>query len=410
MKTHKEISTDEPFYVFSTQEYQPISIFYRKYLRSDFTPYERLDSVEKKVADTNLEKYKKTAREIFKDAGIYPSYGYKGFYNDVIKLYENETNLDAEQQFALCKAYGSKFNNLLYPNPDGLAHEKIELELNDTLNEQQLAYFLKIFEQMKGAYLVLKTKFPDFQYTTGSAFQKYAQEVTGAYLQLLYHSSEATALTVLEANLFSDSTITVAKKMLDACPTNAVLYNYADQDTYSLYYVQAYYKYRQDVTLANMSLMVLPRYAKMVYDGRFGALPLASTIFDKFYKEGLKVLTPSTVTPKDSSQNIKNYFNVINQTDVMIDELYDSHYMWVDINIVEIPLPEGCSTPSLVINLPKFQTFTELSQLDILYSNQFKRPLCFTKACLKSPRFLFEDVITKKEDILELDLDKVCDF
>ncbi len=405
-KDFYDIQIEEPFYDFKTNEFLAITIFPKINEASDFVLPENISVELKQTLSVEVAEYKKYT-SIFKDSDIFPIYGYKGFYNDVIKLYEGNDQLDLSQQFALCKAHSYKVVNLLYDNSYGLPSERINLDLDETLSNEQLTHYLKELKKEKRAYLTLKNKFPSFKYSSGSATEKYGHIVMHSFIHLLYCSNIKSASQVLEDNLFPDTIINAAKKVLNSCPKNSILYTWGDQDTYPLYYLQAHHKFRQDVIIINLSLTALPKYIQMVYKSPFNAPPILSSIPKKVFKQEIEVFLHSGSIHDDTTYTMNEYFNYIERNN-FIESSFGSNYIMIPVSKLNIFLPKDCNQKSIELEIPNYFLMSELSQLDIINSNKWERTICYTKECLKSSNFLFRNLLLEKDNILELNLEKIC--
>jgi hypothetical protein len=82
-----------------------------------------------------------------------------------------------------------------------------------------------------------------------------------ALLKRLYPRIEADTA-------FPVAMLAYGRALLEGCDKNAILFVAGDDDTFPLYYLQAYKAVRRDVTVINTSMLALKWYATMIREGR----------------------------------------------------------------------------------------------------------------------------------------------
>ena len=193
---------------------------------------------------------------------------YRGWYKDVIADFGNQKNLSDTMLNALARAYAHQASALL-SDQYGLAIKSEIFPLSagqNVLSEEQLKKFRSWHEKSIETYQKLITKNPSFATFIGDASNIYSNEVMSGYFSLIYFSNETEARKDLRPGLYDDFMLKTARNYLNSCEQNAILFSNGDNDTYPLLYVQAFEKFRTDVTVINISLLAVPRYISHLYE------------------------------------------------------------------------------------------------------------------------------------------------
>jgi hypothetical protein len=380
LNTDRSAKASELIYNFQTQSFETINLCPQRAQPTDST---RVDYTYLSDHDQywTYNAYQKQGFD------LYPFYGYRGWYNDVINLYEGTSSLTDDQLHALARAYQHQLS-ALFSNALGFAVATEQFELPPGpghMTESQLARFMDIHNKRLAAYRKLIAHNPTYKTPVGPVTTKYANEVMDAYLLLAYHQDERTAKGVIEKNIYNDYFIKTARNILRSCPKDAILYTWGDSDTYPLYYVQAMEGFRTDVIVANSSLLAVPRYFRYVYNGPFDAKPLATNFPDAFFQK-THVLT-TTPTSGYPDAHIDEWYASLSPENRI--ELYQpGNLIYLEVpNKVKIPVPpnappyQGLLSDTIDIHIDAHITNDQATPLDILYSNQWQRPVCYTLTC-----------------------------
>ncbi|MGB1308435.1 MAG: DUF2723 domain-containing protein [Oceanihabitans sp.] len=218
----------------------------------------------------------------------------------------------------------------------------------------------------------------------------------------------------------------MAKKYLDSCDENAILFSIGDNDTFALWYAQEIEGYRTDVRVINTSLFQTDWYIDQMKRKAYESDPIPSQFTHDQYKHGTRdyimkrQISKDTMLIKDfldfvSSENPKTKFKYIIQQqgddpDDYPTQLVNSNYFPVeDVRIPvhkENALKYGIVKPKDAAKIEDFIDIkitdgalykNRLLMLDIVANNQWKRPLYFTGGA-----FAEEDYIWMK-DYLQLE-------
>ncbi|HBG69300.1 MAG: hypothetical protein A2W93_02130 [Bacteroidetes bacterium GWF2_43_63] len=193
---------------------------------------------------------------------------YRGWYKDVINEFGEQKNLSDTMLNALARAYANHASNLL-GDQFGLSVKSEIFSLSvgqNVLSEDQLKAFRLWHDKSLETYKILLAKNPAFATFIGDALNIYSNEVMAGYLYLLFYSNETEARKELRPGLYDDFILKTARNYLNSCDKNAILFTSGDNDTYPLLYVQAFEKFRTDVTIVNMSLLGIPRYISHLFE------------------------------------------------------------------------------------------------------------------------------------------------
>ena len=317
---------------------------------------------------------------------LYPYYGYDGWYHDAIDYLEKQPQLSNDQLNALARSYQTKLSGLFY-NASGYADSSTTFELpsgRGHLSEEQLALVMDIHKKRMDAYRLLKERDPSFMTPVGPIGTKYANESMELFLLLAYHQDEALAKSVIEEGSYNEGGLMNARNMLRSCPKDAVLYTWGDTDTYSAYYVQAIEGFRTDVIVANTALLSVPRYLRYIYDGPLGAKPLLSNFPDPFF-ELTNVMIHSTAAYE--IPNMENWYRKLETEASSPSNLGDNVIYFTAPAAIKLPVPtdapayEGALEDTILLHVYRHMLNEDSTPIDILYSNNWQRPICFALTC-----------------------------
>jgi len=238
---------------------------------------------------------------------------------------------------------------------------------------------------------------------------------------------------ILAANNWDDhdrsgkySARSMAKKYLDSCDENAILFSIGDNDTFALWYAQEIEGYRTDVRVVNTSLFQTDWYIDQMKRKAYDSDPVPSQFTHDQYKHGTRdyimkrLISKDTMMIKDfldfvGSENPRTKFKYIiqQQGDNPNDypsQLTNSNYFPVED--VRIPVNKENALKSGIVrqkDADKIVDFIDiritesalyknrLLMLDIVANNNWERPIYFTGGS-----FGDDDYIWMK-DYLQLD-------
>lgn len=238
---------------------------------------------------------------------------------------------------------------------------------------------------------------------------------------------------ILAANNWDDhdrsgkySARAMAKKYLDSCGENAILFSIGDNDTFALWYAQEIEGYRTDVRVVNTSLFQTDWYIDQMKRKAYDSDPVPSQFTHEQYKHGTRdyimkrLITKDTMLIKDfldfvGSENPRTKFKYIiqQQGDNPNDypsQLINSNYFPVED--VRIPVNKVNALNSGIVkqkDADKIVDFIDIKitesalyknrllMLDIVANNNWERPIYFTGGS-----FGDDDYIWMK-DYLQLD-------
>ncbi|HEX6334258.1 MAG TPA: DUF2723 domain-containing protein, partial [Flavisolibacter sp.] len=179
----------------------------------------------------------------------------------------------------------------------------------------------------------------------------------------------------------------LARNYLNSCPPNAILFTFGDNDTYPLWYAQEVENVRPDIRIVNTSLLGIDWYVNQLRYRVNQSDPI-----DVIWTEDQIIGLQAIALGKDPG--VKNLYDVMkNQVGPMLNnkdksELqaiipYRNYVVPVDTNAVrrDTTLAGDSIGTEIQINLSpgrNYLTLDQMTMLNILAANGFKRPICFT--------------------------------
>jgi hypothetical protein len=336
---------------------------------------------------------------------ISPFWAYVGWDKDVIDEYGDKTNLSDTLLNALARAYCSYSSNLLNNNT-GFSSENIRFNLpkgQNSMTSGQLETYRNYHHKGIETYKRLVIKNPEFETFVANAYNVYSNEILNAYLTLLYHQNREEAIKELSDSLYDSFFIDMGKKYLASCDSNAILFTYGDSDTYPLLYLQENEGFREDVSVINIGLLASGRYISHLFD--FGLNPVAFSISKESYENELNGYV--YLTNKLASVNIAKAMEFVESnnpsTKLKINEDYydfiPSKKLTLEVNKENIINNQDLygtdiSNSDSIITIELMNNYIFLNHLcllDILSTNNFKRPVYFAITVSKENFFNLED-------------------
>lgn len=302
-------------------------------------------------------------------------YGYVGWDDDLIKLYENKKSLTDLEMYSLGYAYSNYANGLLNDNFD-FSISKINFKLpisKNSMTAEQLQKYLSVEKKAIHCFKEIYDRNPRFETIPGQIGIKYFNEIASCFLNLRIYQNEEVAMKEIDGvDMYSENYKLYAKSMLDSCEKDAILFTAGDNDTFPLLIYQAQNNYRKDVLVVNTSLLQDERYVLMMKNNVLDSNGLPLSLNSNFIKE-------------DSSEVL---LFVESSNDVIsIEEL--NSVISNDANFVETQTKNYKTIPSKDFSFGKEEKKIEWSidqqalyrnhliMLDIIATNNWKRPIYF---------------------------------
>lgn len=220
----------------------------------------------------------------------------------------------------------------------------------------------------------------------------------------------------------------MAKKYLDSCEENAILFSIGDNDTFSLWYAQEIEGYRTDVRVVNTSLFQTDWYIDQMKRKAYESDPIPSKLTHEQYRHGTRDYIAKRLVFKDldtltidkfmdfvTSDNPRTKLKYIIEKDGGNTNNYPSNLVnsnYFPVENVRIPvnkenvLKSGVVKPkdadkiesSIDIRITDNAIYkNRLLMLDIIASNDWKRPIQFTGGAFGNDDYIW------MKDYLQLD-------
>lgn len=328
-------------------------------------------------------------------------YGYNGWAEDVIDELRNEKILSDTMLESLARAYSSYANGFLFQTLGYSAHKNLMIQEDynsvEHPDHRALNYFelpsdnriklaLKYIDSSILVWTKLAKQNPKYETLVGNPEMKIFNEFMYGYHSMLISDKKEEAKNLINKIKFDLSIETLAKKYLDACPPNTILFTFGDNDTYPLWYLQEKSKYRKDVTVINTSLLSMPTYIDYLKKDKLVSFRATENIYGKeeysyaMFKEDEKINPDRPISLSELLNVIynKKYNEVTNDSRIY----YPYKQVVLIINQNEFSKISGQSKLSSFFNFPigNVLFLNTLIQLDIVETNINSRPILFTNS------------------------------
>ncbi|MBA2746827.1 MAG: hypothetical protein H0U44_11425 [Flavisolibacter sp.] len=176
----------------------------------------------------------------------------------------------------------------------------------------------------------------------------------------------------------------LARNYLLSCPPNAILFTYGDNDTYPLWYAQEVEGVRPDIRILNTSLLGIDWYVNQLRY-KVNESPAIDVIWTADQIRGVPY-----VTFQAGGFDQTKYYDLYDVMKNVVGRQQKINNFPVRRFTVPVPAevaqndvanPGDASTGHLMLEIPEgksYLTLDELTMLNIIASNNWKRPICFT--------------------------------
>lgn len=298
---------------------------------------------------------------------IYPLYGYKESYQQVIDLFgglDYKELLPSELE-ALARAYENKAHG------EFRKQENYALAVYDSSFKVNDIPLITIEEAEKNAwksikvYQYLAKRHPTHLSIVGDMKVKLANSYLFHYLVFSGIQQHSIAQNFLQKAKYSKELLAYSKNILKSCPPNAILITYGDNDSYPLWYLQEIRNFRKDVSIMNQMQLMTGRYIH--YNSQL--LPPKKNIKMSLGIQHYIVDRNDYCLIQQAEEELPSFFNRIQQ----------SHNYSDSIQNIQIPkslyLENGKGKIEFTLS-SSYIYKNELAILDIISSNWPKRPFC----------------------------------
>ena len=316
-----------------------------------------------------------------------PYYGYSGWDEDMIRDFADMSFTSLadsvlENLGRAYSAYATRFSWYQYGGArkvdDSLKRKLLPLERPSPQRADSIAHYIR---KAVACFAALKTRNPAYRTLVGNIGMKHFNEQIFGYDQMLMAGYDEKAKLFLAGIAPDQTIIRLARNYLTTCPSNAILFSFGDIDTYTLWYVQEVLNFRRDVAVINQSLLGLPPYINML--GRkklvsYTATP--ETYGDKLFQYSLFKEGENKATKYLSLSPFLQYIYNRKNHGASEPATYPVKEVRLPVDLLKFKtttITEGLGN-SIRFHLGDYVTIDQVMMLDIIQSNIYKRPICFT--------------------------------
>lgn len=332
-------------------------------------------------------------RNAMRNAGQFdrhPFYGYDNWPADVVRIFRNGQDLSSRQINGLGRAYAATAEFYVHersgrPGSDHV--QAFQKDLDPTVfTDTDLSAYERNMEASIREFQRLDKQDPGFQLIVGSPRIKAANQHTTAYLDLMLIQQSERAKKWLKPGIYPALYLQMAANLLNSCPQGAILFTNGDNDTFPLWYLQETEGVRKDVAVINLALLNDGSYVRYVLEDLEGKQrPKVQLPVSAYQGRDLMVLTVKNNGDKKSA-DAKTFFQAAEKAIKKGDPS-------VKVSKVALKAPKGegliwSKLPKGAVKVDEFYLMArqggaywlrqDLFLMDVLMSNAWERPICFS--------------------------------
>jgi hypothetical protein len=168
-----------------------------------------------------------------------------------------------------------------------------------------------------------------------------------------------------------------ARAVLNSCPPNAVLFSGGDNDTFPMWYLQEVEGYRTDVRVMVLSYFNTDWYISQLRRPYYESPPLKLTLTEDDYRQyGMNDVL--YIDERISSGiDVKQYLTLLNKQHPALRGVASNGDSFHILPSKVLTMPVGADDQMAITVSGNYLEKNALAVLDVLVSNDWKRPLCF---------------------------------
>ena len=270
---HLSLAKKQDGYFLMVQEYKDREIVIREYIpvwereSGKFIVPELTQYQGETTTEEMIQSHFSSVLSMLGSYDFYLFYGYPESDLDIIELLKTDTSLSLKEYEILARAYSNQAGGYFHPIvgglPPGFMNEFTRSNY-EKIPQTRIKNGLENIEKAMTIWKHIEEVNPNYEpFLITNIRLKRANEYMHFWLLLMSVREPDLAQKLLNQADYLEADLEVAKRFLDNCEQNGILFTSGDNDTFPLWYVQEKLGYRKDVMVLNTSLMQTDWYLSM---------------------------------------------------------------------------------------------------------------------------------------------------
>lgn len=314
-------------------------------------------------------------------------FGYKEADKDTINKLSGKQNFGDLELEGLALAYAGYAHSFIETLFEPYYREESNLLWDESISEEKINSYINFIDKSISTYNHLYTQNPGYKPIERDLPSTIGNLHMNAYLSLCGWGYEGKAKRYIVPGLYGSSYLNKVKEYLDALPDNSIVFSTDRNITFQLIYLQQTGKTKLDVNIIDYTLLEHATHIKMLRNGYCGYPSISMKLSPHVLANTIKTYTLIETGIEEDVSTVEDFLNSLNAS------VPDSG------EVVITTEKETLKLGTMEFEMSESITRSDIVMLDIVFSNNWKRPVYFTEGDYYGFNF---NKYTRKESFWQL--------